>query len=446
MANYTGADSVVMLNEALNADQLNAPDYKNIPHLFAWNLSSDALQYVNTLNGLIENEINTYFSGYRNYLVVDAVYGDDAIAATDPYKSTYSFATIQAAVDNIGGGGNPILIVVNPGLYELDNRIELRNNIDFYFYPNTIVQDKVDNLSPGLFSIDSCNVNIYGYADFISNNNKATAFSYTNTLGFIALLNFNCNKIILTDEGLVFNVSVTNLIINFQETDCSFGGCRFLTLSGEKNVTINASIIKHSNTAYIIDNSSATLTINVENTISYNNASGNSTILMGNCNTCKVFLNGNISSAQTQDNISLGALTILQNCNNSSIIFNGGNCNIRSRGIFRCIGLNCSIRINANITNTQVNGIMGYISNDSVVYLAGRLQADQGVSSIIVGVPRAIFVLEYGSLITNINPSIANNIVGFNMFYCLYYGATNNAPQITTTPLASQLIVNSNVI
>jgi hypothetical protein len=437
---YTGADSVVLIEEALNADQLNAPNYKNIPHLVAWNLSSNSLQYVNTLSNVIDKEIfDGAFSGYRNYVVVDAVYGDDNIASTDPYKASYSFSTIQGAVDSTTSGD---LIVVNPGNYSLDRAIDLSENRDFYFFPNTIVQDDAGN-STGLFTISNCIVNIYGYANFILNNNKKTAFTYTNSLG----VNFNCSKITILDQGLAFSVTNTEININTQEADCSnISGCSFLESQGNRNVIVNATTIRHSNTAYTLINSQGTLTLNVKNTISYDYIGAfNSVIVMLVCTNCKVFLNGDVNSVQTINNNSPGTFYIVDTCINSSIIVNGGTCNVRNSSIFRSVGVNCVIRINANVTNTQVSGNIGYLSNDSIVYLAGRFQADNGAESIGLAIPRAILVLEYGSLITSgIKPSIENNIVGFNMFYNSYYCAVNNAPQVTTTPLGgNQLIINA---
>lgn len=111
---YTGANSVVLVNQALNADQANTPP-NNSPHLVAWNLERNSLQYVNTLTGQVEKELlvgnsvpqtlvfanpNTtwnYANGSTAYLTLT---GDTTLAITNALAGTYG--TLRVTQDGVG--------------------------------------------------------------------------------------------------------------------------------------------------------------------------------------------------------------------------------------------------------------------------------------------------------------------------------------------------------
>ncbi len=112
---YTGANSVVLVNQALNADQASTPS-DNTPHIIVWNLQRNSLQYVNTLTSEVEKELlvgNTgpqtltfvnptttwnYTNGSTAYLTLA---GDTTLSITNPVEGTYG--TLRVTQNGAGG-------------------------------------------------------------------------------------------------------------------------------------------------------------------------------------------------------------------------------------------------------------------------------------------------------------------------------------------------------
>lgn len=54
---YTPDESLVIVNQSLNAELASAPSYDNTPHIIVWNLVKNSLQWVNTLTNYIDKEL-----------------------------------------------------------------------------------------------------------------------------------------------------------------------------------------------------------------------------------------------------------------------------------------------------------------------------------------------------------------------------------------------------
>lgn len=445
---YTGADSVVLLNQALNADQLNIPN-QNIPHLVAWNLNSNSLQYVNTLNGNIDAELFSYINSYRNYVVVDGTYGDSVVAATDPYNSAYAFGSIEDAIANTQDGD---LIVVNPGTYQEKNIINIDPNTGsrgFYFYPNAnVFCDPNNNV---IFNIDSVICNIYGYGNFNTTTIGGACFTYADSNKTSQL---NCNSIKCEAEfAVAFNSNSSNISANIKIIDCSFN-LAAIFIADDSTIILNAIETRYSSVAYSVQ-LDCNVTINVPTTICYDGVDVGGYPYISACvlvtdDDSNVVLNGNISSAgQTFDPINIvGALTILGGILNSSIVMTGGTSFIRNTASFLNKGSSsCTIRINASLLNSCVNGRIGYI--DNTTYLAGRFEADFGI---VLGNATAIatIIMEYGVLKTLVaNACFDGTPNPFRLNYAVYSGAAVSAPVNSTDILGvgvSNLIVNAGVV
>jgi hypothetical protein len=445
---YTGADSVVLLNQALNADQLNIPN-QNIPHLVAWNLNSNSLQYVNTLNGNIDVELFSYINSYRNYVVVDAQYGDSVVAATDPYNSAYSFSSIEDALANTQGGD---LIVVNPGTYQEKNIINIDPNTGsrgFYFYPNAnVFCDPNNNV---IFNIDSVICNIYGYGNFNTTTIGGACFTYADSTSQLSCNSIKCEA----EFSACFFADDSNIIANVKTIDCSFNLAAIL-IANQSTIILNAIETRYSSVAYGVQLDS-NVTINVPTTICYDGVDVGGYPYISACvlvtdDDSNVVLNGNISGAgQTFDPVNVvGALTILGGILNSSIVMTGGTSFIRNTASFLNIGSSCTIRINASLINSCVNGRIGYIDNISTTYLAGRFEADYGIE-LNSGLGKGTIIMEYGVLKTLLgNACLDGTANPSNIDYAIYSGAANDAPVNSTDVLAgtggSNLIVNPGVV
>lgn len=447
---YTGADSVVLLNQALNADQLNIPN-QNIPHLVAWNLNSNSLQYVNTLNGNIDAELFSYINSYRNYVVVDVNYGDSFAAAADPYNSAYAFGSIEDAIANTQDGD---LIVVNPGQYNIKTGFTIDINTGsrgFYFFPNAVVNDSV-GIANVIFSVDTVTCNIYGYGNFILTTQGGAAFSYTNSQNNT----LNCNQIVVQAEfAIAIACDSTNLITNINDINCSSNLAAICIALNTTNLVLNAITTSYSAVGYITQGNDVNMTINVPTTTCHDATSGifpytSACVLLEGDNSNTIF-NGNIFTAQTIDPTDIvGGLTITNASTSSSITMTGGTSFIKNLASFMNFGdLNCKIRINASLINSCVGANIGIISNNSISYLAGRFEADFGII-LFDGTSVATIIMEYGVLKTLVaNPCLDGTLNPANLNYAVYSGAALSAPVNSTDILGvgvSNLIVNAGVV
>jgi hypothetical protein len=444
---YTGADSVVLLNQALNADQLNIPN-QNIPHLVAWNLNSNSLQYVNTLNGNIDAELFSYINSYRNYVVVDVNYGDNAIASTDPYNSAYAFVSIEDAIANTQDGD---LIVVNPGQYNIKTGFTIDVNTGsrgFYFFPNTIVNDGI-GIANVIFSIDTVTCNIYGYGNFILSTIGGAAFAYNN----VSSSELNCNSVTcLAEVSIAINSTDSTISANINNIECS-SNLAAIYLAQNSNLVINATTASYSAFGFLPQDNCNT-TINIPTITCYDGVDlglvfpyVSACVIIGNDTIAT--LNGNISNAgQTFDPTDLaGALMIIGN--NSSLNMTGGTSFIRNLYSFVNYGTNSNLRINASLINTCANAQIGSVDLSSTTYLAGRFEADFGIV-LENATAIATIIMEYGVLKTLVaNACFDGTPNPANLNYAVYSGAAVSAPVNSTDILGvgvSNLIVNVGVV
>lgn len=54
---YTPDESLVIVNQSLNAELASAPSYDNTPHIIVWNLIKNSMQWVNTLTNYVDREL-----------------------------------------------------------------------------------------------------------------------------------------------------------------------------------------------------------------------------------------------------------------------------------------------------------------------------------------------------------------------------------------------------
>ena len=54
---YTPDESLVIVNQSLNAELASAPSYDNTPHIIVWNLLKNSIQWVNTLTNYVDKEL-----------------------------------------------------------------------------------------------------------------------------------------------------------------------------------------------------------------------------------------------------------------------------------------------------------------------------------------------------------------------------------------------------
>lgn len=150
-----------MLSQSLNANQMdpNVPDTENlVPHNLLWNFVENKLQWVRTRDNIIVQELGATQFPNRKIITVDATYGNNTTAATNPYSMEFAFSDCATAVSNAVAGD---LIVVNPGNYNESGLA--KDGVNWYFHPGAIVTGSTPFFCFGM------TFNVYGYGTFISN-------------------------------------------------------------------------------------------------------------------------------------------------------------------------------------------------------------------------------------------------------------------------------------
>ena len=94
------------------------------------NRSSNANNYKSYAISL--SEIGGKVKDFKNYIVVDMVYGNDSNAILDIYNEMLPFSTIDNAIINASPGD---LIIVNKGVYTIGVNIASKD-LSFYFREN----------------------------------------------------------------------------------------------------------------------------------------------------------------------------------------------------------------------------------------------------------------------------------------------------------------------
>jgi hypothetical protein len=68
---YTPDESLVIVNQSLNAELASAPSYDNTPHIIVWNLVKNSLQWVNTLTNYVDKEL--FGNDFANLYITTSV-------------------------------------------------------------------------------------------------------------------------------------------------------------------------------------------------------------------------------------------------------------------------------------------------------------------------------------------------------------------------------------
>ena len=98
---YNPAQCCFLLSQSLNANQFdpNVPNTGVTPHNLLWNFVENKLQWVETLvGGIIVQELGATLFPNRKIITVDATYGNNTTAATNPYNTEFAFSDCATAV------------------------------------------------------------------------------------------------------------------------------------------------------------------------------------------------------------------------------------------------------------------------------------------------------------------------------------------------------------
>ena len=465
---FNPAECCFLLNQSLNANQFdpNVPNTDNlIPHNLLWNFVENKLQWVNTRDNLIAQELGAGTSivwPQRNVITVDGVFGNDALAGVNPYSTEYAFKTPEAAVAAAQSGD---IIVVNPAIYYITSQLA-KNGVNWYFNNGAIAvipstPAPGGSLPPAIFKADNMAFNVYGYGTFVTQASVTPTFLITNNSN----VNITCSQIIGAANTFAFFQGVyveSNSICNFTSfgiVDCSVNLGYVFFCDVESKLTVNAPEVRFSWIGYSCGTNSE-LIVNVPKTVSYNYAgdftgfASSHTLMANGVSDAIIKIYGDLFSANDNDpgpiervSAALNIRAVGRGCEIHII----GNKSV-TRGLRAiCVDTASSkIFVNTDIDEMQGDGV--YLKR-GLVFLNRRLTTPAN-PQIASGTP--VFGLEIGGNVVlngavlingNGGPSIdGTNTNTNNMNYQNYQGAANTPPVNATEIVGNPLIVSPQVI
>lgn len=451
---YNPNQTCFLLSQSLNANQFDpsVPDTENlVPHNLLWNFIENKLQWVRTRDNIIVRELSGAQFPERRIITVDAMFGDNTSAATNPYSTEFAFEDCGTAKSYAQAGD---LIVVNPGSY---NETELqKDQVDWYFHPNAIVSS-----SSNIFRAVGMTFNIYGFGTFIATGIASPIFIIREGSN----VNITCSKLIGTSpifaffQGVYVEINSTCNFTAFDLVDCSINLGNPFVCEGNSKLIVTAPEVRFSWIGYSCGNNS-TIIVNVPKTVAYDCIGDFTQFGSTYYSIANSASNAIIKVYGDMDNAKTAPVT-------DPISYINGAIGIRSAGT------GCEIHITGNKSITQglraiyidtedakvfVNTDIEELQGDGVYFKRGKVYLNRrlrtpAVPSVAPGIPvNAVedatgLILLNGAVLLNGNggPSIDGSAVvpGANVNYANYQGVASTATVGATNLIAGNPLVVS---
>jgi hypothetical protein len=433
---YNPAQCCFLLSQSLNANQFdpNVPNTGVTPHNLLWNFVENKLQWVETLvGGIIVQELGATLFPDRKIITVDATYGNNTTAATNPYNTEFAFSTLDAAITAAVAGD---LISVNPGNYSPVANL-FKDKVDWYFNPGAIVT-KADTIFNANGVLGNVSFNVLGYGDFTSTGFATPIFFLRSG----ASANVTAQKLTVGNSfyGAAYVEINSNLVINvIDKIDASFNRADAFYVDNNSNIVVNTPEVRFSRAAYIVGINS-TIIANVDRTVAYDIASdftqfGTSSAIIyafGASGPVRstITINGDLVNKKTSQSPEpanqSGALNIL---GADGDIFLNTISESTTLGL-RAVNINngdARVFINGNLTELNGNGAVISAVGSGYLSINGRLSS-QGVNIVGLGDGGNV-ILDKAILVNNTGAATINGSASIAGISFLNYGAYfNTAP------------------
>jgi hypothetical protein len=449
---YNPAQCCFLLSQSLNANQFdpNVPNTGVTPHNLLWNFVENKLQWVETLvGGIIVQELGATLFPNRKIITVDATYGNNTTAATNPYNTEFAFSDCAAAVATAVAGD---LIIVHPGNYTV-NQIQ-KDQVDWYFHNGAIVN------TPGhVFQTNGMTFNVYGFGTFIANGISLPAF----VISFFSNVNITCSKLIGAAttfaffQGVYVEINSTCNFTAFDLVDCSVNLGNAFFCENNSKLIVTAPEVRFSWIGYGCGDNSRII-VNVPKTVAYD-VIGDFTLfgstyasIANGVTNAIIKIYGDMDTAKTAPDPgpisrTSGALGIRSSGVDCEIHITGNKSVTQGLRAVYIDTLSAKIFVNTDIEELQGDGV--YFKRGKV-YLNRRLTTP-AAPSIAPGIPvnaiedGAGLIVLNGAVLINGNggPSIDGSTLPVPpVNYANYQGVASTAPVGAAEVIGNPLIVS----